>query len=87
VKPLDLTRRILLSSLIGIDFLITLKLRALIVPLVHAQIVTLIASLKSLIPLGYFQLLKTGQRIELSRDINGVVVVIYRKGIKGEEHA
>jgi hypothetical protein len=79
-------RRILLSSPTGIDFLINLKLRALIARLVHLQIAIQIVNPKRLIPLGFFQLLKIGQSIQLNGDINGVVVVIYRKGVKGEEH-
>jgi hypothetical protein len=86
LKPPNLTRTILLSSLIVIDFLIILRLEALILHLVHLQIATPIVSLKSLIPLDYFQLLKTGQKIEVNGDMNGVVVVIYRKGVKGEQH-
>jgi hypothetical protein len=34
----------------------------------------------------WFQLLKNGQQTELDRDINDVVIDIFKKGIKGEEH-
>jgi hypothetical protein len=68
MRPLDLTLTILLGSLIGMAFLI---IRALIVRLMHLQIIILTVTLKSLIPPGYFQLLKNRQGIELNRDING----------------
>jgi hypothetical protein len=63
VKPVDLMRTMLLTSLIVIDCLISTRLGASIVHLARLLIATLIASPKSLIPLGYFRPLKTGQRI------------------------
>jgi len=63
-----------------------LILRALIVHLMHLQIIIQTVTLESLILPGYFQLLKNGQQTELDRDINDVVIDIFKKGIKGEEH-
>jgi hypothetical protein len=63
-----------------------LILRALIVHLMHLQIIIQTVTLESLILPGYFQLLKNGQQTELDRGINDVVIDIFKKGIKGKEH-
>jgi hypothetical protein len=70
---------LLLPSLIGTAFQIH---QGLIVPLMYSQIIIQIVSLKRFTQLaGYFQLLSSGKRIELSRDIDDVAIAIFKKGI------
>jgi hypothetical protein len=71
---------LLLNSLIGMAFLVR---RALIVHLMHLQIIIRIVSLKRSTLAGYILQLKSGLQIKLKDDIKGVVIATFKRGIKG----
>ena len=68
------------NSLIGMAFLIH---QALIVHLMHLQIIIRIVSLKGLILVGYIRQLKSKTKLGLKGGIDGVVIAIFKKGIEG----
>jgi hypothetical protein len=68
------------NSLIGMASLIH---QALIVHLMHLQIIILIVSLRRLILAGYIIQLKSGLQIKLKDGIKGVVIATFERGIKG----
>ena len=71
---------LLLNSLIGMAFLIH---QALIVYLMHLQIIIQIVSLKRSILAGYIIQLKSGLYIKLKYGIKGVIIATFKRGIKG----
>jgi hypothetical protein len=68
------------NSLIGMAFLIH---QALIVHLMHLQIIIRIVSLKGSILAGYMLQSKSGLHIKLKDGIKGVVIATFERGIKG----
>src|SRR5882757_4111258 len=67
------------NSLIGMAFLIL----ALIVHLMHLPTIIRIVSLKGLILVGYIRQLKSKTKLGLKGGIDGIVIAIFKKGVKG----
>jgi hypothetical protein len=70
---------LLLNSLIRIAFLIL----ALIVYLMYLPTIIQIVSLKGLILVGYIRQLRSKTKLGLKGGIDGVIITIFKKGIKG----
>jgi hypothetical protein len=74
-----LLQALLPSSLIGMAFLVL----ALIVHLMHLPTIIRIVSLKGLILVGYIRQLKSRIKLWPKGGIDGAVIAIFKKGIKG----